>query len=99
MRSIKLIALAGVALAAAFTSRAGDGDDKPKIALRFHTEPDKRVKAATMRFGMSLPGLKNPNKPELDKKLTWHPQGITSTVCLKIDGEEILFGYPPGEWK
>jgi len=99
MRSTKFMALAGVILAASFGSRAGDGDDSPKIALRFHTQPNKRVKAATMRFGMSLPGLKNPNRPKEDKKLTEDPQGLTSTVCLKIDGEEILFGYAPGEWK
>jgi len=98
------ISLPGVVLFAlvgftGITSGGDDGEDKPKIALRFHTEPDKRVKAATMRFGMSLPGLKNPEKPREDKKLTWDAQGITSTVCLKIDGEETLFGYPPGEWQ
>jgi hypothetical protein len=92
-------ALVALAVLGGFTSRGSDGDDTPKIALRFHAEPDKRVKAATMRFGISLPGLKSPNKPKEDKKLTWDPQGITSTVCLKIDGEEILFGYPPGTWK
>lgn len=90
--AVSLITLTGI-------SSGGDGDDAPKIALRFHKEPDKRVKVATMRFGMSLPGLKDPKNPKEGKKLTFDRQGITSTACLKIDGQEILFGYPPGEWK
>lgn len=81
------------------SSGGGEGDDAPKIALKFHREPDKRVKVATMRFGISLPGVKNPNRPKQNKKLTYDAQGITSTVCLKVDGEEILFGSPPGQWK
>jgi len=103
MRNFKLVAVSGGVVLVALVglsgvSSGGDDGEIPKIALRFHKEPDKRVKATTMRFGMSLPGLKNPEKPKEDKKLTWDAQGITSTACLKIDGEEILFGYQPGEW-
>lgn len=100
MYCTRLIASFGLLLlifvALADTTSGGD-DETPKIALRFHKEPDKRIQVATMRFGMSLPGVKDPKNQ--DKKLTWDPQGITSTACLKVDGAEILFGYPPGEWQ
>jgi hypothetical protein len=96
-RLIASFSLALTVLAGPSGSTSGGEDETPRIALRFHKAPDKNVKVVTMRFGMSLPGVKDSKNQ--DKKLTWDPQGITSTVCLKIEGEEILFGYPPGEWQ
>jgi hypothetical protein len=62
----------------------------PKILLRFHNKPDD-LQVASMRFGILLPGGA--------KKLTFDPLGRTSTVCVKIDGQERLPGFPPGQWQ
>jgi hypothetical protein len=78
---------------------AASADDVPKLSLQFHKKPDDEVKAPTMRFGILLPGIKNPNRPGQDKKLTFDPMGRTSNTCLKVDGDERLVGFPPGRWQ
>lgn len=52
----------------------------------------------TMRFGLIVPKIKDKATPSGYKQLTWHPEGITSNTCLKIDGKEYLFGHVPGKW-
>ena len=91
LRNLGLV-VAGVVLPGLLlcTSQAAGPEDKPRIVLRFHNKPDD-IKAATMRFGILLPGG--------IKKLTFDPLGRTSTVCVKIDGQERLPGFPPGQWQ
>jgi hypothetical protein len=70
---------------------------EPEIKILFHEE----AKMATMRFGILLPKLKvlkSQESPLGVKQLTYHPVGLTSNTCVKIDGEERLFGSAPGKW-
>jgi hypothetical protein len=33
------------------------------------------------------------------KQLTYDEQGRTNNTCLRLDGNEVLFGHPPGRWQ
>ncbi len=52
----------------------------------------------TMRFGLVMLREKNPAHPDHLKKLTFDEWGRTNNTCLRVDGEEFLFGHPPGTW-
>jgi hypothetical protein len=71
--------------------------EEPELALKFD-RGDTPDSEKTMRFGIVLPHSKHPDSPTGFKQLTWHPEGLTSNACLKIDGQEILFGHAPGKW-
>ncbi len=77
---------------------AGPDEDAPRIALGFHKEPDKLVPFPSMRFGISLLGVKDPFKAKELKKLIYDPLGRSCNVCVKIDGAERLLGSAPGQW-
>jgi hypothetical protein len=51
-----------------------------------------------MRFGLIITSQKHKGSPTGYKQLSWHPEGVTSNACLKIDGEQYLFGHPPAKW-
>jgi hypothetical protein len=41
---------------------------------------------------------KDPEHPDRLKKLTFDEWGRTNNTCVRVDGEEFLFGHPPGTW-
>jgi hypothetical protein len=89
--AVLILMLAGVGIA------QQQGKDVPDLVLLFDNgaSPDSE---RTMRFGLILPKVKDQTTPTGYKQLTWHPEGITSNTCVKIDGKEYLFGHPPGKW-
>ena len=50
------------------------------------------------RFGLLLLKEADPLEPEKRKRLTFYEDGTGNNVCLRIDGQEPLFGYRPGEF-
>src|SRR5438093_11378953 len=46
----------------------------------------------SQRFGITCPRLRDPNNPELPKRLTRDPRGITNNTCIRIDSYEYLYG-------
>jgi hypothetical protein len=79
-------------------------DPEPYLAIRFHDGPkeqnkeDEKMREPTMRFGLVMLREKDPEHPDRLKKLTFDEWGRTNNTCLRVDGEEFLFGHPPGTW-
>jgi hypothetical protein len=66
-------------------------DPEPRIGIDF----DERTK----RFGFVLLKDRDPDNPDKPKRLTFEPKGTTNNTCLKVDGDELLFGNPGyGQW-
>lgn len=65
-------------------------DPEPRIAIKLGEEKG--------RFGIVVLREHDPANPERPKRLTYDEQGGSNNTCLKVDGEERLFGLPPGHW-
>jgi hypothetical protein len=48
-----------------------------------------------MRFGLVMLKEKDPRNPSLHKRLTFEERGFTNNTCIRLDGEELLFGEQP----
>jgi hypothetical protein len=70
---------------AEFAQEPVELDPTPRIQLDFETDPP------TMSFGIvTRPG---------GQRLTFHKKGITNNACLRVDGNEVLFGSKDhGRW-
>ncbi|HEV3263517.1 MAG TPA: hypothetical protein VG013_42165 [Gemmataceae bacterium] len=84
---------------------ADDGlvDPEPRIAIRLHDgkkgdELDKLVPEPSMRFGLVMLDPGNTDAKAPPKRLTFDEWGRTNNTCLLLDGQERLFGSPPGRW-
>jgi hypothetical protein len=75
----------------------GDGGEMYAIYPTFDDgfSPDSE---RTMRFGLKIIAVKDKSTPTGYKQLSWHPEGITSNACLRLDGVPYLFGHAPGQW-
>lgn len=78
-------------------------DPNPRIALRLHDQvrlkEHRDFDLITMRFGLVMLNEKDPLNPQRNKRLTYDEWGVTNNTCIKLDGEEYLYGIPPGQWK
>jgi hypothetical protein len=74
----------------------------PLIAVQLHDGPQKVrpevMPRPTMRFGVVLTREKDPADPTRPRRLTFDEWGRTNNTCLRVDGEEVLFGEAPGSW-
>jgi RNA polymerase sigma factor (sigma-70 family) len=50
------------------------------------------------RYGFSILTEKDPHNPNKFKKLTFMEDGSYNNTCVRIDGDEILYGDTPGHW-
>jgi hypothetical protein len=50
------------------------------------------------RFGFVTLDEKDPNYPDKFKRLTYKEDGSYNNTCIKIDGDENLYGQAPGQW-
>jgi hypothetical protein len=76
-------------------------DPEPYLAIRFHDGPkesDNKMPIPTMRFGLVMLREKDPDHPDRLKKLTFDEWGRTNNTCLRVDGEDFLFGHDDGTW-
>jgi hypothetical protein len=65
-------------------------DTEPRIGIDFD---DRR------RFGFVLLKERDPKNPEKRKRLTYEEKGSTNNTCVKVDGNQYLFGNPGyGRW-
>jgi hypothetical protein len=78
----------------------------PYLRLSFHNKhlndndvPDS-LRDPTMRFGLLMLGAKDPKDPRKLKRLTFHENGLSNNVCIRVDGKDYLFGQatPGGGW-
>jgi hypothetical protein len=80
----------------ALDAQAGDND------LAVDLDPEALVAVSfreqDQRFGIVLSKERDPAKPEAIKRLTFSPVGETNNTCVKVDGDEHLFGQAPGDW-
>jgi hypothetical protein len=69
-------------------------DPDPVVDVQFHdhdTGPKPKMSSPdTMRFGVRT--LRDADGKAVEKKLTFDPLGRTNNTCIKIDGQEFLFG-------
>jgi hypothetical protein len=49
----------------------------------------------SMRFGVTMLGQPDPGRPGFDKRLTYSERGLTNNTCVRLDGDEWLFGERP----
>jgi hypothetical protein len=73
-------------------------DPNPYIAIRFHEGGDKEMPQPTMRFGLVMLREKDPTHPNQLKRLTFDEKGRSNNTCLRVDGDDYLFGQPAGVW-
>jgi hypothetical protein len=73
-------------------------DPDPYLAIRFHDQGDKQLPVPTMRFGLVMLRAKDPADPKKLKRLTYEEHGRSNNTVLRIDGQEFIFGQPPGNW-
>ncbi|MCS6850916.1 MAG: hypothetical protein NZ700_07070 [Gemmataceae bacterium] len=76
----------------------GGAMSNPGIAIHFHDRGDPHVKFDTMTFGLEALGERDPTDPRRFKRLTYDARGRSNNTVLKIDGQEFIFGRPPGRW-
>jgi hypothetical protein len=51
---------------------------------------------ATYRFGLILPREADPQNPGTHKRLTYREDGATNNTCVRVDGQDVLYGQSPG---
>jgi hypothetical protein len=90
--------LGGVGLTAAGPESKESDKDAPLLRLVFHDRGDRSLAEPTMRFGILLPTMPEPRLPAKVKQLTFAPLLWTNNTCVKLDGNESLFGQAPGKW-
>src|SRR5262249_20286066 len=78
-------------------------DPEPRIEVRFHDdkkndEADRALPDPTMRFGLVMLKEKDPREEGKFKRLTFDEYGRSNNTCLRVDGNEFLFGSRSGEW-
>jgi hypothetical protein len=66
-----------------------DYDPVPKIAVSFNER---------QRFGIVMLEEKDPTNPDKYKKLMYMEDGSYNNTCVKVDGDEHLYGQAPGDW-
>ena len=49
----------------------------------------------TMRFGLVMVNQTDPNHPEQRKRLTFDEDGLSNNCCVRLNGQERLFGEQP----
>ena len=49
----------------------------------------------SMRFGVTMVGQPDPTGASPNKRLTYAPGGLTNNTCVRLDGNEWLFGDSP----
>lgn len=59
---------------------------------------DLSFRADNQRVGLSIRGTRDPINPDQWKRLTFSPTGDTNNTCVKLDGQENLYGQTPGAW-
>lgn len=74
-------------------------DTTPRIAVRFQVNTDNNFDSATMRFGIVMLTEKDPKNPNRPKRLTYAENGLTNNTCLRVDGDQRLFGDNRGKRK
>ena len=73
-------------------------DPNPVLAVQFSdasvpVSPKPKMKSTdSMRFGLTM--LLDSNGKPVTKRLTFDTWGRTNNACVKIDGEELIFGEP-----
>lgn len=77
-------------------------DAEPRLGVGFHDGPkgdegDKAMPNPTMRFGLVMLRERDPKDPNKEKRLTYDKWGRTNNTCLRIDGQELIFGHPVGQ--
>jgi hypothetical protein len=73
-------------------------DPNPYIAVQFHDGPkdkDADFKVPSMRFGLLMTRERDPKDNTKFKRLTFDDWGRTNNTCLRIDNNDVLFGYKP----
>jgi hypothetical protein len=74
--------------------REASFDPDPVVAVEFHDHdvgPKPKMNAPdTMRFGVRI--LRDADGKAAQKKLTFDILGRTNNTCIKVDGQEFLFG-------
>ncbi len=78
-------------------------DPNPLIEIRFHDGPKSdtadKMPEPTMRFGLIMLRENDPAQPGHAKRLTYDEYGCSNNTCVRVDGEDYLFGHPPGTWE
>jgi hypothetical protein len=81
----------------------GDSDDgKRGPGLRYDDVVDRDPvlnfldNPNSYRFGLVLPKVPDPGNPDQHKRLTYKEDGATNNTCLRIDGQDSLYGQPRG---
>jgi RNA polymerase sigma factor (sigma-70 family) len=64
-------------------------DPKPVLGVSFNDR---------QRFGFVILNEKDPNNPAKFKRLTYREDGSYNNTCIRIDGDEHLYGQAPGLW-
>jgi hypothetical protein len=59
-------------------------DSEPRLAARYNE---------AMRFGIAMVKEPDPERPGKNKRLTYDENGATNNTCIKIDDEDLLFGF------
>jgi hypothetical protein len=49
----------------------------------------------SMRFGVTMLDQPDPARPGFDKRLTYSERGLTNNTCVRLDGNQWLFGERP----
>jgi hypothetical protein len=71
------------------TPYADLADSEPRLGVEFSSEG---------RFGISMLKEHDPEIPEKLKRLTYDDHGGSNNTCVRLDGQENLFGRKPGKW-
>lgn len=81
-------------------------DMSPWVALRMQdsshpypqpVDPERRL-GGTMRFGLIMPKVADPNDSSKYKRLTYMERGLTNNTVIRIDDSDCIFGQIPGHW-
>lgn len=81
-------------------------DMSPWVALRMQdsanpypraVDPEQRL-GGTMRFGLIMAKVADPNDPSKYKRLTYMERGLTNNTVIRVDNTDCIFGQIPGHW-
>jgi hypothetical protein len=66
-------------------------DYEPRLLARYND---------AMRFGITMLKEPDPEQPGKNKRLTYDESGATNNTCIKIDDDDLLFGFvgPSSRW-
>jgi hypothetical protein len=83
-----------------FAGAPGDDipvDPHPRIKLGFDYGKGKSI-GTSMRFGLRMLDPDNPSIANT-KKLTFDDLGRTNSTVVRVDGNDLVFGYQGGKWQ